>query len=275
MLRVGGGCGNFGGNNYERDGDMKYMCKKCGGSDPCFIDWTDAPAPEYCPCDGEEVIWRKVSEPAALPKLTVEALAERGIAWPEWAVCAGVHAFGRLMFFEQRPRLNTSIGGWDYYGFDPIPKMSDTNDFFDYSDWQNSLIMRPEKVEKPQLPDWLKIGSWAAVGKFVGKIDWISRDSSECRITCGESRFANRDEVKAVTWRTWTRSEWCEQIGERFKFSDGERMLLGVSDYESGFMIEFIDRDEAPDEFISEWHITQLNGMPCGVPQVDGKDLEG
>ena len=178
------------------------MCKKCGGSDPCFIDFGDAPAPEYCPCDGERVVWREVPEPAALPKLTVED-------------------------------------------------------------------------SKSQLPDWLKLGAWAAVGNFVGKIDWISRDGSECRITCGESRFAKRDEVKAVTWRAWTRSEWCEQIGKRFKFSDGERMLLGVSDYESGFMIEFIDRDEAPDEFISEWHITQLNGMPCSVPQVDGKDLEG
>ena len=178
------------------------------------------------------------------------------------------------MFFEQRPRLNTSIGGWDYYGVDPIPKMSDTNDFFDYSDWQNSLIMRPEKVEKPQLPDWLKIGAWAAVGNFVGKIEWLSRDASECRITCGESRFAKRDEVKPVTWRAWTRSKWCEQIGKRFKFSDGERMLLGVNEHEAGFMIEFIDRGGAPDEFISEWHIRQLNGMPCGAPQVDGVDLE-
>ena len=146
---------------------------------------------------------------------------------------------------------------------------------FAHVDW----IKVPSPAAMPKLTveesDWLKLGAWAAVGNFVGKIDWISRDGSECRITCGESRFAKRDEVKAVTWRAWTRSEWCEQIGKRFKFSDGERMLLGVSDYESGFMIEFIDRDEAPDEFISEWHITQLNGMPCGVPQVDGKDLEG
>lgn len=131
---------------------------------------------------------------------------------------------------------------------------------------------------KPKLPDWCKVGAWAAVGNFVGKIDWLSRDGSECRITCGESRFAKRDEVKAVTWRAWTFEEapeeidcWINGILRTAKITRIEGESCDKPIYGYGIMGVLC--------FMSfEWMLNnaiQLNGLPCGVPQVEGKDLEG
>lgn len=62
----------------------KFECKQCEPTIPCVIEWGDVPAPVRCPCNGAKVAWREVKVESKLPKLTVEALAERGIAWPEW-----------------------------------------------------------------------------------------------------------------------------------------------------------------------------------------------
>lgn len=132
---------------------------------------------------------------------------------------------------------------------------------------------------KPQLPDWLKLGAWAAVGKFVGKIDWINRDASECRITCGESRFAKTAEVKAVTWRAWSDDEMRKQVGTILK---GKRWGHFVLVTECGFRPDasrsylFLGAGSTgrnADEILE--NCEQLSGLPCGVPQVDGADLEG
>ncbi len=306
---------------------MKFECKAC--VKPCELEIGDCEQarPLVCPLDIDTPVWRKVTAPTAPPKLTVEALAERGIEWPEWATFAGVHALGKLMFFEKRPRLNTSIGGWDYYGFNPVPKMSDANVYFDYSDWMNSLIMRPENTELPdenrfalngveyeavavesghcsccdissvcpnvnhppcangrrdkqtvyfrkvkQSPAWLKLGNYAKCGEVIGKIDWISRDSSEVRLNFGDTQFFKVAECKPVTWRAWTFEEAELQVGEAFRFKKtgyigvmlGYHKDRGAAFPASGehHNVYFSSLDELFEQG------EQLNGLPCGAPVV-------
>ena len=246
---------------------MKFECKEC--LEPCVLDTGDsAYVPETCPIGYEEVNWRPLPEPAALPKLTAEALAERGIEWPEWATCAIVSRSSSSYFCESKPEA-VNDGIWFGDG-----RVCGIPGKWDASDWPHSKIMRPSKVE--QLPDWLKLGAWAAVGNFVGKVDWLSRDGSECRITCGESRFAKTAEVKAVTFRAWTFEEAPEAV--KCTVSGILRIARLALLANSGHPIHGYELPGVTCFASFGWMrtgATQLNGLPCGVPQVDGKDLEG
>lgn len=249
---------------------MKFECKEC--LEPCVLDTGNSLyKPETCPLGCEEVKWRPIPEPAALPKLTAEELEKRGIEWPEWAECAVVWPDETCAMYQNQPQLGD--GGWLSTGgkWGGAKGLSEIR--WDATDWRNSKIMRPAKVK--QLPDLIKIGAWAAVGKFVGKVDWMSRDGSECRITLGESRFAKTGEVKAVTFRAWTFEEAPFSIkvrniktGKRLAFTLCSQGAEAKPAYWYGYL------NVVPLEvFFKEFE--QLNGLPCGVQQVEGKDLEG
>ena len=140
----------------------KYICKQCKPEIPCVIEWGDSPPPARCPCSGDMVEWVEVNHP---PKLTVEALAERGIEWPDWARYAVVWNDGVALFYQNKP-LELTDYGWDHAGgeWGSAPRLNDC--LWDTSEWQNSLIERPAVVKESlitELPDWCRVGEWARI----------------------------------------------------------------------------------------------------------------
>lgn len=95
-----------------------------------------------CPCDGHKADWYEI-KPEPLPKLTVEALAERGIEWPEWAKWRVVWPDGSLCMYQNEPELTEY--GWRSTGgrWGGVPGTS--NYRWDASDWEHSKIQRPEQ----------------------------------------------------------------------------------------------------------------------------------
>lgn len=147
----------------------KYRCDRCDGGCPCVIEWGDYPAPIRCPIDGNRVDWQEVENPESkLPKLTVEALKERGIEWPGWAKYVAVWSDGAAIMYENKPKL-TDYGWWPAVG-----RWSSIHDVkWDASEWKISLIERPSVEKKDQkLPEWCKVGRfvYGILEKKYGKI---------------------------------------------------------------------------------------------------------
>lgn len=241
---------------------MKFECNVCVES--CLLDMGDSSViPEDCPIGFESAEWHEVPEPAALPKLNAEDPDENRFTLDGVEYEAVEYGEGACNYCVFTPGLCFTIAR---------PKCfagSTRND-------RKVYFRRVNKDEKSQLPDWLKLGAWAAVGKFVGKIDWINRDASECRITCGESRFAKRDEVKPVTWREWTFEEAPEAV--KCTVSGILRIARLTLLANQGKPIHGYELPGVTCFASFDWMLnnaTQLNSLPCGVPQVDGKDLEG
>lgn len=123
--------------------------------------------PKYCLMTGVAVRydWREVT-PDTPTKLTAEELAKRGIEWPEEADGAVVHSDGHASFYRgeirvlypcsYKPDWHVNVPGGEFIS--AIPGK------WDASDWQNSLIHRPEKKEA--LPDWCKVGALCYNAQF-------------------------------------------------------------------------------------------------------------
>jgi hypothetical protein len=123
----------------------KFECDYC--AKPCVLTFDSgcSNVPRFCPyLTTQPTKWHEVKEDSAenaqttneqfgnseqLPKLTVEVFDRPDC--PEWANYASVNKNGRVIFFEDKnsPGVKADIG------------------FFDTSDWQNSLIERPKKLE--------------------------------------------------------------------------------------------------------------------------------
>lgn len=114
----------------------------------CIIISEGTNPPQFCPYSqsSQKCHWVTDEERNPLQKLTAEALAERGIEWPEWAAYAVVSNVEYAYFYDKNGEVHQEIPGkWDAF------------------DWPNSKIVRPEK--KKEVPDWCKV--WAWVFKFT------------------------------------------------------------------------------------------------------------
>lgn len=131
---------------------MKFECARCEKKCKAETDFK----PKMCLEDGSNAYygWKEVAAPAPkplssiLPKLTAEVFDREDC--PKDAKIATVDADGNLAFgnFESA-RVSPYVGIWEgkYNGqWTEIKGIK-----FDASDWQNSLIHRPEKKN---LVDW-------------------------------------------------------------------------------------------------------------------------
>ena len=81
-------------------------------------------------------------------KLTVDVFADSKC--PNWAVYAAVDGDGTLHLYEKEPLLLPTAGEWTYYAGDNHWRWF--GDDYDASDWENSLIKRPETKEERKEP---------------------------------------------------------------------------------------------------------------------------
>jgi hypothetical protein len=243
----------------------KWQCEKCGSKSPCvleFIDEDDGFNPTHCPVDGASEIdgpeWKPV-EPVTncnqLPKLTAEVFDRPDC--PEWAEWAAVDEDGEAIFFEKMPYTATKICGC----FSRDCKDETIPGKFDASDWQNSLIERPEKTT---LPEWCKPGAWLWV-KSAESYEQIEEIEGR-NIICGTIFF----EVGAIgktafeaRVRPWTFEEAPFMVKAKDKNGKIELLRLHIEDSGNFFFRYHGYTDERADFFAKNF--TQVDGSPCGV----------
>lgn len=114
----------------------KYKCSSC----VLYCEMDLEREPKYCMVDGDKANWEEVKEEekTALPKLTAEVFDREDC--PEWAKYAAVDMGGKAFWFESKPVRSDKA--WIRLTYKRI-----SGDLFDSSDWQNSLIERPEKKQ--------------------------------------------------------------------------------------------------------------------------------
>lgn len=99
--------------------------------------------------------WRNslIERPKSLPKLTADVFDRPDC--PKWAKIAVVNSNGKAYYGHYKAAEINSSGGWCGLYEERGKWERIGNELFDASDWQNSLIKRPDK-----LPDWCKPGAW-------------------------------------------------------------------------------------------------------------------
>lgn len=133
----------------------KWVCKTEKCEKPCY-----AEPPEHCRptrCLLKSIVkpeWQEMTEPTTIssqrPKLTVAVFDREDC--PEWAKWVAMDADGKVCYYSSRPILNRLKWLDNDSDWLIIKDKNHQYIYFDASDWQNSLIERPEKKET--LPDW-------------------------------------------------------------------------------------------------------------------------
>lgn len=249
----------------------KYECRCNKGKEHHCTHESDGRKPTICCVAGDgSCDWQEVENPESLPKLTVEALKERGIEWPEWSKSAVVDPNGIgyfCVYVNPDPRVNC----WAYKDFFTDPN---SGEFFeaipgkwDASDWTNSLIARPIII-KSDLPEWCKAGAlihnkawgFARIVAICGnhqsvEVHWMSGGT-------GCPAIAN---CKPAHVRPWTFEEAPGFIKVRAIESGKELALhLVYSKSMQSHAYWFGYPEIITIEGIAE-HYLQLDGSPCGV----------
>lgn len=187
-----------------------------------------------------------------LPKLTVEALKERGIEWPEWAKYAYSMNNGCGVFSENDPF--SCIEDWSFHPPADIP-----------GKWApDGYIERPVI-----LPEWCKVGAWVHVypGGF-GRIDEIQGDWVKCTAEKGFLNFSFDDDVKPARVRPWTFEEAPGFIKVR-SIEGGHRLALHlVFNHKTNSHVYWFGCPETLTLYGLSENYEQLDGSPCGVLEV-------
>ena len=252
---------------------MKYECKSCGLE--CSIEANFEPTV----CLKTGIIcygWHKVIAPAPKPlsdatglqRLTVEVFDREDC--PEWVKCAAVNMDRTAFFFGNVPNRGCSNPRRNYWSYHHSEMMQIPGQF-DPSDWQNSLIMRPEKKK---LPDWCKVGAWVwndefGFGRVVNphllavSIDWVKS---------GIRGGALPEQLTPAHVRPWTFEEAPTMLKvRRIRETDSFDVLTLSFDCEYAEPVRYFAtaRNEyfGASSILEIWE--QLSGEPCGVLEVE------
>lgn len=238
----------------------------------CLNGWTGNPQ------------WNELLEKSEqLPKLTVEALKERGIEWPVWAKIAVVNADGSGAFGDSHIQgiyLNKECFG------SVIPDAVWTKipgGKWDNTDWRNSPMERPAAVKfslTTELPEWCRVGEW--VYNFDGdyfcmvtevsekdRIFYAKRPGMNYTIGCGDFNYGF-SKWKPARLRRWNKDEMRQQAGKTFVLNGYNAVCLVAT----GTKLFFLDTMGLrhcllySSETIKFWRNTMLDGSPCGVLEV-------
>lgn len=233
-----------------------------------------------------------VERPAIkLPKLTLEALAEYNIEWPEGARYAAVNGGGELCakgvarFYENKP--DRTAVAW----FDPVKQSQawPIPGVWDASDWTESVIERP--AVKPKVPEWCVVGAWVwwsgneelAFLEGFGKIIEINSADGSVLIefpgTGGDKVWSDAAKCVEARVRPWTFEEAPEHLKVKIKAKTNARypedkwagheeylILMWCSrgwQYQSHFeKIKFPTFENVVNDY------EMFDGSPCGVLEV-------
>lgn len=230
---------------------MKFECK---------CDWNKCTSygkkmPTWCTCGMPVFDWREIAEPAALPELTVDEPDENRF----------------------------TLDGIEYEAVDNGNTAVRCENCALYESCKEEIVIAPCRSYgyrfyfrrvKPQSPTWLKVGNYAKRGEVIGKIDWISRDSSEVRLNFGDTQFFKVADCKPVTWLAWDVKMIVPMLPliVRSKLSSHDYHIV-IMAAENCVWLGGAGTGISYADLLKEFE--QLSGLPCGVPQVDGADLEG
>lgn len=235
--------------------------------------------PAYCIEKRDKVTdWKEVQEPT--PKPLSESLAEKGITeyssrlpkltvvvfdredCPEWAQWAGVNQDGTASFFGNVPNRGCSNPRKNYWSYH-YSEMKQIPGNFDASDWQNSLIERPEK----KLPDWCKVGAWVwcADCRAERKIEKINGNRITVRFPAPDATSYTGDisEFKPARVRPWTFEEAPLHVKTK---DDVLTLYFTISD-----TWEYKASKRIPGAYSLEevTELIQADGSPCGVLEAE------
>lgn len=249
-------------------GDMKckftYECSECGN--PCQISGDHVGAPGRCPYNVAKADWREV---AAMPKLTAEKPDETRFVL-DGVEYEAIEVKGEAGF-DNSCRLCEAIKRCG-----AVPVACGTH--IRRNDGKEVYWRKVKKDEKPQLPDWLKVGEWVyddffGVGKIVNPqfnddtavVDWA---------WSGDRSGVLHKNLKPVTFREFDLANIVPllPLTVRSKLSDKNYHIVIFAASENCVWLGSHCTGISYTELIKEFE--QLNGLPCGVPQVEGKDLE-
>ncbi|MPM63540.1 hypothetical protein SDC9_110420 [bioreactor metagenome] len=240
----------------------KYECDACLSEhgQPCVIEWGDFPAPGRCPYSGGKADWKEIKE-EQLPKLTIEALAERGIAWPEWAGYAVVSTAEYAYFCDKDGEQHQEIPGkWDA------------------SDWAHSKIFNPAQS---RFPEWCKAGNWvwsAALraefaritgpGKTSETMAAVTEEGFDCLVLVTDEAISC-GATKPARIRPWTFEEAPPMLKMKVGGHCGTMYLntMWVNHVETVGYCYLKSSDFYSLEKIAQKG-AQFDGSPCGVLEI-------
>ena len=194
-----------------------------------------------------------------LPKLTADVFDRPDC--PTWAKYVATDEDGMVVLFEQRPTISLTGQWWDRRD-----KYCRLDGRCDYSDWQNSLIERPEKA----LPDWCKVdgmGWHKRAGYF--KITYI--DDIDKRVTIQQVDDKAKgylsfntvcNEAKHARPRPFNDKEMQTLVGKVFTTVNGDVSI--ATDFDGYLKMLYIYNEAFTNKQLADsaW---LLDGKPCVV----------
>jgi hypothetical protein len=190
-----------------------------------------------------------------LPKLTAEVFDRPDC--PEWAQYAVVDCDGYAWWYKDVPTRGVA-GKW----FCDDTYWKGTHGIWDASDWQNSLIKRPEGTK---LPDWVEVGGYVFDARNgYGKIVSGSVKSCYIEFDGGAGDFAPEAfaELKQARLRPFNAEEMMGLVGKVLRGNDTNFRALILYADATCEKIETLHYDYAPEELARSYNI---DGNPCGV----------
>lgn len=242
----------------------KWKCNRINCFCSCVVNLDSRYLPVYCLCfSAKTPDWELVkNEPEQfenseqLPKLTVEVF-DRPFC-PEWSRYAAVDKDGEGWYYEEKP-----VVGDSHNFVNTAARARKVDGEFDATDWQNSLIERPQKVT---LTDWCKVGAWVFDSNDgYGKITSIQEDRLACYIEFdgGAGGFAPESfaKLKQARLRPYNSDEMLSLLG---KVIEHDNLFLLVTYYDGR------DNDITLNGYVADAKRLlnegfTINGKPCGV----------
>lgn len=240
---------------------------KCNNKDcycGCVIDMNSSYVPAVCPVfnENKKTDWHPVDELVTncnqLPKLTAEVFNRPDC--PAWAKYAAVSKFGCLIFFEEKPVLghNSFLPLYDNY---TTKLYHNAHGRWDASDWQNSLLERPEKNT---LPDWCKPGAWVwSDGKYHKIIetgqDWIRTAWDDRTGIWGMNILYQFSQARL---RPYNAEEMRGLVGKMVTTDKGDASIVTDFDTSLDELCIYAEWYKNKELLNSAW---QIDGKPCGV----------
>lgn len=240
----------------------KWKCETPKCKKPCYAEPPESCYPTRCLLSRKnKPNWRKEDEPATtssqLPKLTAEVFNRPDC--PAWAKWAAVDSDGEGWFYEEKP----VIGVVDTF-VNVTLRAQCIDGEFDASDWQNSLIERPEKKT---LPDWCEVGEWMWIKDLnvYFNVDRLDELLAYGKDFCGRNYIVAIENIRQARLRPWTAREAIGKIvcwkGD-YSFQENMATINAV-DCDGDLMGDLLGNINLED--LTKECFYQLNGNPCGV----------
>ena len=231
-----------------------------------------------------------------LLKLTAEVFDRPDC--PEWAKFAVVDVQGLAYWYQYPPLADERIGVWKAWG----NKRQLIDGFFDRSDWQNSLIERPEKKQassdenlrnvkyrvfdedyqreqyidflknkKSELavfPEWCKVGEWVyspcCCDPNKGTYFKVTQINGVCII--GEENVCHVDNAVRARLRPYNTEEMQALVGKIICWDRREKIYIVecCADFYGEISVYFGGNEHSAKDLIVGKYILS-DGKPCGV----------